>query len=276
MELEILKLFDRTVPDSLKWDIKEIFRSLVYYKNNLFNNDYETFSRIEIETNTNCNRACRICPYSISPRPLGYMSQDIYNLLLDQLSDIDYKGQLAPCFYNEPLLDKRLPDLIRNARTVLPKAQLTIYTNGSLLTTRNIHILFNSGLDGMVISQYEENLPKDNISHILSDLPQDIKKKIRYRVLRNDQYLSTRGGLVKIKKSIKKKRCYQASTDVIVDYKGNILLCCNDYKIENVFGNIGDKHIKEIWNQPDYKKVRKELRKGNFKFDICKACAGYI
>jgi radical SAM protein with 4Fe4S-binding SPASM domain len=202
------------------------------------------------------------------------MSLEMYNLLLYQLSDFDYKGQLAPCFYNEPLLDKRLPEMMRTARTVLPKAQLTIYTNGSLLTTRNILTLFNSGLDGMVISQYEENLPKDDVRHVLSDLPQNIKKKIRYRILKNDQYLSNRGGMVKIKKSIKKKRCYQASTDAIIDYEGNVLLCCNDYKIEHVFGNIEDKHILEIWNQPDYKKVRRELRKGIFKFDICKACTG--
>ncbi len=270
----MLITFDRAIPNSIKWDVKELLRSLMYYRYNLFRKNNEIFSRIEIETNTNCNRACRICPNSNSPRPLGLMSLDTYNLLLNQLSEIKYKGQLAPCFYNEPFLDDRLPELMRLARKKLPKAHLTIYTNGSLLTSSDLDILFDLGLDGMVISQYEENLPKDNVDHIMANLPEILRSKIRYRVVTNDQFLTNRGGLVKVRRAIKKRVCFQASTDATVDYKGNVLLCCNDYNCEHVFGNIEDKHIREIWNQPDYMKLRRDLRKGNFTLDICKTCAG--
>ena len=274
MEGVLLKVVDSIVPNSVKWDVKEICRSVEYYKNRLFQNGYEVFSRIDVETNTDCNRSCKICPISESTRPCGIMPLDLYEVLLGQLSEIDFKGRLSPVFYNEPLMDDRLPDLMKMARNVLPDVRLTIYTNGSLLTNDLITALLESGLDGMIISQYQENLPEDDVRELISDLPNDAKRRFRYRIMTDDLPLSTRGGLVEVKKPVKKKFCYQASTDAVVDYEGNVLLCCNDFNAEHVFGNIRDDHIIDIWNRREFKEVRRQLRRGVFKEEICKACSG--
>jgi len=274
MELELLKVFDRIVPDRLKWDIKEFLRSFEYYKYNIFKNGYEVFSRVDIETNTHCNRSCKICPINFAPKPCKYMQMETYQTLLNQLKEIKFKGRIAPVFYNEPMLDERLPDLMRIAKSVLPEAELTIYTNGSLLTTDSLNKLIDSGLDGIIISQYADNLPRDDVTYLFEELPYSVKKKLRYRVLNDDQPLSTRGGLVEVKKPITKKFCYQASTDVVIDCDGNVLLCCNDFYTEHIFGNIREDHILQIWNKPEFKKLRRDLRKGEFREKICKACAG--
>jgi radical SAM protein with 4Fe4S-binding SPASM domain len=97
---------------------------------------------------------------------------------------------------------------------------------------------------------------------------------MRFRILKHDDSLSSRGGLVDIERPMRKRICYQASTDAIVDYKGNVILCCNDYNISQVFGNIEDMHIEKIWNQPEFKRVRKDLRKGIFDLDLCRTCIG--
>ncbi len=274
MEVPLLKIFDRVVPDSLKFHVKEVLRSFEYYRYNLFSNGREIFSRLDVETNTDCNRTCKICPCSLSPRPCGHMKMEQYETLLEQLSEMNFRGRLSPVFYNEPLLDERLPDLMRIAKAVLPEARLTLYTNGSLLTGGLVTTLLDSGLDGFMISQYEENLPRDDLSGLFSELPPSIKKKIRYRVLSDDLPLSTRGGLVEVRRPIRKRFCFQASTDAIIDYQGNVVLCCNDFNTEYIFGNIEDRHILDIWNRPEFKKVRKQLRRGDFREEICKACSG--
>jgi 8-amino-3,8-dideoxy-alpha-D-manno-octulosonate transaminase len=202
------------------------------------------------------------------------MPLDLYDTLLSQLAEMRFKGRLSPVFYNEPMLDERLPDLMRRARSALPRAYLTLYTNGSLLTRENLIELVDSGMDGIYVSQYEENLQIDDVSQILSDLPATTKKRVRYRVLTNNLPLSTRGGLVDVGKPISKKFCFQASTDAVVDHKGDVVLCCNDYYTKYVFGNIKEENIKKIWNKPEFKSVRKQLRKGRFREEMCRSCAG--
>jgi radical SAM protein with 4Fe4S-binding SPASM domain len=136
--------------------------------------------------------------------------------------------------------------------------------------------MVDSGLDGIIVSQYQDNLPKDDVSGIVASLPIDIRSRVRYRVMNDEMPLSTRGGLVSVKRPMKKRFCYQASTDLIVDRKGDVLLCCNDYGSEYIFGNIGDEKIMKIWNRPEFKLVRKKLRRGVFEEEMCRACAGEI
>ena len=45
-----------------------------------------------------------------------------------------------------------------------------------------------------------------------------------------------------------------------IDKDGNMLMCCNDYLRESKIGNIMDKSILEIWNDRNYKAIRKELK----------------
>lgn len=270
----LMKLFDKTVPDKLKYDVKEIFRAADYWKSNFFNNGQETFSQVDIETSTDCNRACRICPRHNEPRPKALMSEEVYNMLLEQLNDMQFNGRISPVFYNEPLLDRRLPEMMRQAKESLPRTTIMLYTNGSLLNEQNISELVESGVDVIIVSQYIQNLSRDDIRQTLIILPKNLKRKIRYRIMNDDMVLSNRGGLVDVKNPAKKTHCYVASTNVTLDYQGNVVLCCNDYYTGHVFGNITQNNILDIWNDSSYKKIRKELRNGNFEYELCQKCAG--
>lgn len=268
-----MRAFDNIMPDNIKYEFKEEYRRLEFYKNRLINGK-EMFSQVDVETNTDCNRKCRICPRSINPRPHALMDDSTYDNLLRQLAEINFRGRLAPVFYNEPLLDKRLPKLMHTAKQKLPNITLMLYTNGSLLNQKNIEELVDAGTDMIIVSQYIQNLEKDDFRGKMSGLPKELRKKVRYRILNDEQKLSTRAGTVHVKNPYNKKRCFEPSGNIVLDYKGNVILCCNDYYTQHIFGNINDTHILEIWNNKQFSDVRRDLRNGRFEYELCIKCAG--
>jgi radical SAM protein with 4Fe4S-binding SPASM domain len=272
MSFSQMKLLD-ALPQGIKPKLKEAHRALEFYRFNLFSK-LERFIEVDVETNSHCNRACSICPRSVSPKEEGIMDIGLYKILISQLSSIGFKGRFSPVFYNEPLLDHRLPQLVDHAHRNLPDAEFIIYTNGSLLSSDKAKQLLDAGACGITVSQYEKNLPKDDAKVALGALPSRYLKKIRYRIMTDDMTLSTRGGLVDVKNPIFKTSCFQSSVTMTIDFKGNVLLCCNDYGAKHIFGNIGEKHVLDIWNSSDFKVLRKSLRSGNFDIDLCKTCSG--
>jgi len=267
-----MKFFDSTIPSKLKTELKEIMYGIEYYKNNLFKYE-EIFSQVLVETNTACNRHCKICPVSTQEsKGNKFMNLKTYELLLNQLVHINFSGSFSPVHYNEPLLDNRLPFLIEKAKSMLPKSQIRLYTNGSLLTKNNIDFLSKKGIDIFIVSQYIDNLPKDDLTELFNELDPKLLKKIRHRILTDNDLLSNRGGTVEILNQNIKNNCFQASCQVNVNYKGDILLCCNDYHGKYKYGNIHDVHIIDIWNNPSFKEDRKNIRKGIYKFELCQNC----
>ena len=265
---------DRLVPKGLRAPLREVYDRGDYYRSRL-TLGRDLFTQIEIETNTDCNRKCRICPRHKHAREVGFMPDELYGHLLGQLADIDFQGRVSPVFYNEPLLDTRLVRLMRETRTRLPKCSIVVFTNGSLLTRENIEALVDAGVDTLLVSQYVQNLRADEAPYAaaVQDLPASYKRHIRYRILGDDDPLSTSGGLVPVKKPVTRSRCMQASLSCVVDFRGDVVLCCNDYHGDHVFGNVGTEHLMDIWSRPDFVELRRQLRHGDFQREICKACA---
>jgi radical SAM protein with 4Fe4S-binding SPASM domain len=262
------------IPKEHRTGVRQAFERVSYYGARV-RSGRDVFTEIEIETNTNCNRKCRICPRQKHEREVGFMPADLYSHLLDQLASMKFRGRFSPVFYNEPLMDTRLAGLMREAKTKLPKTNIVVFTNGSLLTQENIEALVAAGVDTLLVSQYEGNLRADEEPYLdaVKHLSEDVRRKIRYRTLGDEDFLSSSGGLVRVKKPVTKTRCIQASQSCVVDFRGDVVLCCNDYYGKHTFGNVRDEHILDIWNKPHFVKLRKELRHGDFQLEICKTCA---
>jgi cyclic pyranopterin phosphate synthase len=74
------------------------------------------FRSVAIEISTFCNRTCYYCPNSIEETPVDFMTEKTFNKIIAQLKEINYSGVILYHFYNEPLLDKRLPSFIRHVK----------------------------------------------------------------------------------------------------------------------------------------------------------------
>ena len=227
------------------------------------------FHTVELETNTLCNRRCVYCPNIKYTRGDYFMNEDLFKKIVDDLSSMGYNGRIRPHFYGEPLLDKRLPKLVRYTRKKLPKANIQIFTNGDFLSNKFFIQLLKEGVDKFIVTTHDSE--SDNkIMMLINSLNSKDKKRIHYQ--KNDEiYMMNRGGLLNIE-PVRAHCCNYPSNYLIINFKGEVILCCNDYFCKYVFGDLKKEKILDVWNKPELKKVREELQNGIFRQDICKKC----
>ena len=87
---------------------------------------------ITIESATSCNAACVICPNQFKPRlPNHLMPLDELKAILKFFPNL--KGVVL-CGMYEPLADPRIDFVLEIIERAQPQAEITIFTNGSLLS----------------------------------------------------------------------------------------------------------------------------------------------
>lgn len=231
----------------------------------------DLFYTILIETNPVCNRKCSYCPNAKNPRKGKLMSEEIFYKIIDELSEINFKGKICPHFFGEPLLDKRLPKLLKYAKDKLPNVRIVIYTNGDLLTIDLFKELVKLGVNIIEVTEHDEKV-SENMKIIFNFLDKNpiYKKHLNYR---RNLYIDERAGLVKSGfEKRARKICTTASYNMTINYKGDIILCCNDYFGKYKFGNVAKEKLIDIWNKKGYRKIRQNNMNGKFSLDICKNC----
>ena len=243
------------------------------------------FDNVAIETTTYCNLRCSFCPNSKYERGLQknekLMEEKLFNKIINELAQVDYRGVISLYSYGEPCTDKRIARLVKYAKDKLPKSSVEINSNGFLLTVDIYKDLVKAGIDAINVSQYADKMPP-NVKKVYEYLKTRPKKenKIKYRIFNVETYplLSNRGGEFEMEESVNYERpiCGYANHAQTIDYAGNWVLCCNDYHSTIKFGNLNDETIFEIWNKPYFKRIRKETNNGIYNLEICKKCVGLV
>lgn len=259
-----IKLFLRNMSKKLlpnmsaeQWDfIRKVY---VFYAklSNLFKyGDYNFFTGISIETATYCNRKCSYCPNYNYETPKLYADEKIIYKAIDDISKLNFSGWINFSFYDEPTLDERLITFIKYTHDKVPKATIMMFSNGDFLNIEKTKEYKNAGVDQFIITIHDKNPEK--LFAKLSEIQKEIGASFHIQTL-NPENLSTRAGEVKIKTFKPFKYCDWIRSPII-DKDGNMLICCNDYFRKSKMGNIMEKSILEIWNQTEYKSLRKKLR----------------
>ncbi len=258
----------------------KILHFLYNLKHQFYYNQKDFFDVIALETTTYCNLRCKFCPNSIYDRGIlknkKLMDIKIFKKIIDELSEINYRGRVLLFSYGEPLTDTRLPDLISYCKQKLSKAKVEINSNGILLTVQKYKTLIDREIDKVCITQYGKQMPP-NTKKVFEYLKTRPKKenKIHYRVL-NEMELSNRGGEIELNSSVNDEVpiCLYPTQALTIDYAGNLILCCNDYHSSAKFGNLKNKKLLEILGKSNYKKILKRIKKGIYDLEICKKCVG--
>jgi radical SAM protein with 4Fe4S-binding SPASM domain len=207
------------------------------------------------------------------PKNQKLMDEKLFKKIIDELADINYFGRISPHFYGEPLLDERIVDFMEYTRKKLPASNIVIFTNGDLLTIELYNRLINAGIDYFLVTQHGKNMSKN-----MEDLFEHLKnhggaEKIHYRKFTSKSSFSSRGGLLDFQPETE-SWCRLSAHDLVIDYAGNVVLCCEDYHSSIKFGNLNSESIIDIYTKERYRTIRKELKKGIFRLDICKKCVG--
>lgn len=240
------------------------------------------FSLVEIEINHSCNLACSYCPNAKNERiEKGEMTIQQFNLIVEQLTEINYEGLVSFHFYNEPLLCTKLNEFTKLLKSKLPKARLQIYSNGLFLNLSRTLELFEIGVDFFVITKHEAIKGSFVFDETYKKLSDEFRKKIVYKDFKEIE-LNNRGGLIPHLSNNKEKNysefpCMIANMFTVITLKGNVLPCYEDFNQTEVMGNINENHIKDIWNSDHYTKFRQDLRKKRrlSNSELCKQCNNF-
>lgn len=236
-------------------------------------------SLIEIETINKCNNDCSFCPanYKVDKRERLEMNDELFEKIINDLSDLQFSGTVSLHSNNEPLLDKKLIKREKYLREKLPFARNILFTNGILLNISNIKEL-EKYIDCIVVDVYLDDFnvyPKNII-----EIEKIINKNITKILIRDkNAELSTRGGLApNINMEFNNndcinELCFLPFSQLVVRPNGDISLCCNDVYGYYTLGNLKQNNIIEIWNNEKRKQIQNEMIKNKRKnINLCKDC----
>ncbi|HIF02510.1 MAG TPA: radical SAM/SPASM domain-containing protein [Nitrospinaceae bacterium] len=262
----LLKKFQISI--SVLWIIYKPYTrvlNFIKYKDPYF------FRSVALEISTSCNRTCYYCPNSLKGTPTDFMEESTFNRIIDQLKTISFSGIINYHFYNEPLLDKRLSKFIRHVKKHLPSCINRVVSNGDFLSISMADDLIKAGVADFAITIHDRN--DENLLAKLQPVLKKYPGHVRINSI-HDKPLYNRGGAIEVELLDKKDTCTDPLELLQLDYKGNVLLCCNDYYRKHSFGNIGSDKIEKIWQREDFSQLRRELRSGVANLEICRICMG--
>lgn len=229
---------------------------------------------VEIEINSHCNLACSYCPNSEHERiEKGEMSLEDYESIMLQLVDMNFKGRMSHEFYGEATLHSQFKEIVSVTKKHLPHIKLQLYSNGTKLTKEKLLDLMERGVDQFVITKHE-GIKKLLIESYFEELTLEQRERILFRE-HTEIYKTNRGGLLKDVGGEKQPLlpCQIPSFLVTITVKGNVLPCFEDFFQNHEMGNVFTTPLKEIWERPEYKKLRQDLRHGlRHKYKSCENC----
>jgi MoaA/NifB/PqqE/SkfB family radical SAM enzyme len=269
------------------------------------------FNTLFIETGAMCNRHCVFCPNHNNVRPDEFMDFEVIKSLVDQLAALRYKGRVSPFIYNEPMRDPRIHEFAMLVERKLPSAWFMISTNGDYFKYRtDIMSLLAAGCRSLQINIYSEwdNNPERRAAGIaraeerlaqmvemsaeLGDGPHVYRKprkgKIHLSVERkfgttaDDPRLggtfelqNRSGNIDWLQPAITEpleKGCTRPWRTLNINWRGDAILCCNDYHGVVPLGNVHSQSLENIWNGEGFNKYRLFLQNRRRDIALCSNC----
>ena len=284
---------------------------------------------VAIETTNKCNATCWFCPitegskrppddliqlgkrknqpvaeaepddgttFNLMERPLGGMTDELFAKIIDDCREFPLR-RIEPYLHGEPFMDRKILDRIEYINQKLPRTQVHIFTNGSLLTAKTVERLRELDLASMVISlntavpeKYNAIMGLDwkktlvNLERVaeanrsnkrvadrfvmrMTAPKETTDAEIdRFRKLAN--HMGARAVIVSLhnyKGDINSERpvpefpCYFVD-DLDILYDGNTALCCMDHDGEYGWGDVKQHSVLQVFNSPTAQRYRKLMR----------------
>lgn len=234
---------------------------------------------VYFETRTRCNSHCRFCPASVGndTREDSYMPEETFRKCIDELAELDYHGVVGLWNYNEPLLDRRIAELVRYATERLPRATTAMLTNGLLLTPERGKALLDAGLKSLTVDNYSD---KGRVPEGVKRFFQEVAPSYTDReIILGERLLSGRiknlaGWSPNNRKPVYLRAfCPYPFTDMVITTNGNVGLCCNDFLFQEVMGNVSQDSLVNVWRGERFRFIRENLLRGNRACSpLCRKC----
>lgn len=263
---------------------------------------------IQIETNLACNARCPFCPYEHMDRGPMLMEDRVWRKIVDDTRGLGVTYR--PFLINEPLSEKRLPQIIAYMKEDA-SAKVEINTNGGLLTEARARAVLDAGIDvvrfsidGFSKATYEPARPGVDYDKVVEytnafaalrdaggyechvevrmiDMPENKHEQeafLDYWKGRVDAAL-----LVPLynwpwsgQKAAVLKPCLKILDEMFFYTDGSAPLCCWDDSGRGIMGNVKTQSVMEIWNGAVMQSMRTLLDRGRRDLvTLCSRCDAY-
>ena len=286
------------------------------YKNTLQKDIYFFEPVMEITTKIGCSIACNACPQTTmcknyykneKGRAVSEMSFQAFKCCVDKLPHnciLDFSGMA------EPFLNKRCADMICYAYE--KGHRINLYTTLVGMDLKSFHKIKNIPFDNVVL-HIPDNRGNAHISltedyfKILDAVlrtkrkdgnpfvtglschgyPQeDVRKHLKrygFRKPKPDHMIDRAGNLngnggvesCKLSESVFCSRSFSNSHNVLLP-DGSVLLCCMDYGMQHVLGNLMRQSYTEIMQSAEKRNVKADCDKECFNSVLCKKCTAAV
>lgn len=252
---------------------------------------------VQIELTEGCNRGCSFCGLhgmrKDGKSPFYYMTKETAERIADEMARLKWNSRLLFAMHGEPTLNKDCEELIHIFRDRLPKAHISMFTNGAGIIGKvtSIKGLKRAGVNNLMVELYEDG----DDGHTLFNRVQ--KKGMPYTLLTDkepffpnsswrlafcppivEEELKTHslcnhcGAAFPKNDSCKGKRCTRPFRELSFRYDGSVALCCNDFRGEYPIGNINEMDLDDLWQSKRFNAARVMLYAGKREFTPCLGC----
>jgi radical SAM protein with 4Fe4S-binding SPASM domain len=266
-----------------------------------------------IETDSRCNGHCLFCPHRIfrDDEKNDTLKQEAFLSIINEISQFNIERITLFC-NNEPLLDSRMSYFIKETKIHNPSSQVTLSTNGILLSPDLAVEYYNSGLNVLSVSVPSLNeteykklmhfslytvlnninavLHTDAASILSISVPETYafdpsefhayfdKLSLKFASWPLEYKLSWEiMDFAKIKNHISfhpHKRCDRPLDQAVILADGNMVLCCRDWLHEFVVGSIYENTIYNLWHSQKMKNAQEKILKKQYnEIQICSDCS---
>jgi 8-amino-3,8-dideoxy-alpha-D-manno-octulosonate transaminase len=205
------------------------------------------------------------------------MPRALFEKIVEDLAAINFSRTLSFHFYNEPLMDERLPALVAHARKRLPRCVFDLSSNGDYLTPALTEALFEAGLDSIHVSLHSARAEK-HVRSVLSRV--DDASRARVNVVsmfdreEKGEFLYNRIEMAEaLPRSVPTLSIGAGCSNVdslMINFSGESALCCNDFFATNGHGDLSEVSVETLWRES--RPVRKRIYLGQFDKPICRIC----
>ncbi len=237
------------------------------------------FTKVCLEVNSDCNRACWFCNRhgdsrnrfidEQGQRIKRLMSMEQIENIAKQLVDMNWNGLMLFGHMSEPTLDNRIVDIA----TMFKKCGFPImfHTNGDTLRKdedmcRALSEVVNHFVVGIYDLTDEQEIAK-------------LQNWWRHRLAPSSSFsvattrFQRRFSLQDDSKNMyPNSPCGACHTNLVIYYDGEVALCCEDINCEFNLGNTFETSIHDIWTSPHHIELVKKISKRRKHHPICAVC----
>ncbi|MBF0189821.1 MAG: SPASM domain-containing protein [Magnetococcales bacterium] len=254
--------------------------------------------QVEIQIASWCNRSCSFCPSGTFETPKLGMDMSTVERIVSELETIGFSKTIGLHLMCEPLMHKKIMDIIALFRQRLPGVFIRMESNGDALKKiERLGELFDHGLNEILINCYDSPAQWAALNRQLLHTsfaggpvwywnqwrhppaaPKSQWRMVRVRAFHGGGFTlknwaghvaSQRPDPVELPLALP---CERPTRRVHVNYLGQVLLCNMDWRFEVVAADLRTQSLTEVINAPLLVEYRQRLAQKDRNMTLCRGC----